>query len=83
MSKIVNTLVVLLLGGLGVAVACEDDCSNPKDVERGTFQIDESTGGAPTSGTIEIREKNVEIVYTDDDENAWHVVYRIVKEEAE
>ena len=81
MKRIIFFLVVVLSGFLfGALFSCED-CPPLEDVERGTFEIYEASDGAPDSGTIEIRDTEVEILYQDENGVDWSVLYKITQEE--
>ncbi len=83
MKKIVNSMIACFSIVLGVVAACMGDigeCPTPADMDRGLYDILESEPEYLTNGTIEIRDKDVEIVYSDAESYVWHVVYKIVDE---
>lgn len=83
MKRLINVLAMILSFSAGAVFACEADCPPLEKIERGVYNICENCGtaGAPSSGTIDIRETEVEIVYPDASNNEWHVVYKITGEE--
>jgi hypothetical protein len=81
--KLAITGGAFLLSLLFLTVCC-GDCPDYPGIKRGLFQImPESEKGTPSivdNGTIEIREKDVEIKYVDDQGQHWTVLYDIVSE---
>ncbi len=75
-------ILIAILAFVGAMIACQtEDCPPREEIERGTFEIGKSYGGAPSSGTVVIGQKQVEIVYFDLIGNMWHVEYAIISED--
>lgn len=67
---------------IGTIISCIGECPDKERLDRGTYYIVGGNGQVPTeTGTIDIRETEVEIVYSDANNNEWHVVYKITGEE--
>ena len=80
MKRIMFAAVFLLSFIVGTILSCKDNCPDLEKNERGSFWI-VNGDGLISGGVLHIRDNEVEVVYPDDDNNVWHVVYNLVKEE--
>jgi hypothetical protein len=82
MRNIFKILIFCISAILGTIAACTEHCPETERFSRGIYYIVGGDGILPmTEGSIEVRDGDVEIVYSDKENHEWHVAYKIIREE--